>query len=319
MNSFNDIINSEIRKAIPSNWRLIPNEKLLGNDSIKIKFAFNSALIQGKSKLINILTLDSTFSLNDEIEKQILNLRNYIISKNCIFVIICEQENQRYHNDISGFESETLKIDSPNYFSLSCFRDKGLKTTIDGSKYEDLNKVIHDIWSGKLKFYGIEIGIQKVNLELMNDECWKCNKPMTTVTGIVFPNKQLDTWNNRDWLYFNHLVSLSVLNSKHAQIIKDYVDKLKITDNSITPVDYRYSNTIKSKYWAAACPHCNTLRGDFHVSDDRMQYLHDLECRISMDLKYYSIELEVDNDLIEALGDGFEGCPHTCIMGWERN
>ncbi len=108
------------------------------------------------------------------------------------------------------------------------------------------------------------------------------------------------------------------LDSKQIQIIKDFVDRLIITDNSITPIDLRYSKTAKSKYWGATCPYCNSLRGNNFISDYRMEFLHDLECRINKNLQYYTFELNVDHALIEALNNGFEACPHTCIMWWER-
>lgn len=319
MRNFYDVVDSEIRKAIPSNWKMISSDKLLGKEPYKIDYAFNSSIIDGKSKLINILVLDTAFPIDGQSKKEILNLRNYIISKDCVLIVICQQEKSDFHNDISGFVTEWINIDSPNYYSISSCLNKNFRTTIDGEIFEDLNIVIHDIWSGKLKFSGPKIGTQQVNLEIMKDECWKCNRNMKTVTGIVFSNRQLDEWTNSDWLYYNQLVSLSSLNSKQAQVIKDFVETLRLDDDLITPVDYRYSNTIKSKYWAAACPHCNSLRGNFYVTDDRMQYLHDLKSRINHNLQYYSIELNVDNELIETLSNGYEGCPHTCIMGWERS
>ncbi len=318
MKNFNDVIDSEIRKSIPGNWKLTGGEKLLGKEPCKIRYAFNSSIIDGKSQLINILVLDKDFILNDKIENQIINLKNYIISEDSILIVICEQESTDYIDDIKCFVSEMTDYDSQNFYSIFCYLDKDFKTTINGDNFEDLNLVIRDIWSGNLRFLGPKTGIQNVNIEIMADKCWKCNKTMKTVTGIVFPNKQFENWDNFDWLYYNQLVSLSTFNSKQAQIIKDFADKLRINDDSITPVEYRYSNMTQSKYWAAVCPYCKSLRGNYYVMDYRMEYLHDLESRINKDLQYYSVELNVDNKLIETLNDGYDLCPHTCFTGWDR-
>jgi len=311
-------LDNEIKKALPENWRFIPNDKLLGKDDYKISYAFNSSGTKNKSKLINILVLNSGVELNEYTESRIIKLRDYIISKDCLFVVIVEQENSKYLNDTGIFESENLKLNHKNYISFYCYQDQKLKTTVDGIKYEDLNQVIRDLWSGKLNYDGISKGSQFVNLELMNDECWKCKRKIRTVTGIVFPNIQLETWSNKNWLYFNQLYPLSKINSKNAEKIKSYIKALRQNDDSIGIVDYKYSNSVKSKYFASSCPICNSLRGDFHVQDERMKFLHDLDNRLNGNLSYYSIELNINEIMIENLDNGFEGCPHTCIMGWNK-
>ena len=178
--------------------------------------------------------------------------------------------------------------------------------------------MIHDLWSGKLIFFGPKTGLQNVNLELMKDKCLNCNKNIKTVTGIVFPDQYLDKWDNENWLYFNQLVPLSALDSKHRQVIVNFVNKLRLNDNTITPVVDRFNETTKAKYLSAACPYCNSLRGDFHVSDFRMHYLDDFSSRVNKDLQYYSFELQVDNELIETLSAGNELSPHTFNIEWER-
>jgi hypothetical protein len=318
MKNFNDVISGEIRKSIPDDWKMIDGDKLEGKEPYKIRYAFNSSIIDGKSQLINILVLNKDIILNELIENLIFNLKNSIISKDGILIVICEQENSDYTDDLKYFISEMIDYESQNFYSIFCYSDNDFKTTINGETFEDLNLIINDIWSGNLRFSGPKTGIQKVNIELITDKCWKCNKPMKTVSGIVFPNKQSENWDNYDWLYYNQLVPVSALNSVQAESIKGFVDKLRIKDNSITPVEYRYSNTSKSKYWAAGCPYCNSLRGNFYVAEYRMEYLHDLESRINKDLQYYTVELNVGINLIEALNDGYDLCPHTCFTGWER-
>ncbi len=311
-------IDDEIKKALPGNWRFIPKDKLLGKGDCKVSYAFNSTGDRGKSKLINIFVINSQMKLNEIKESKITRLRDYIISKNCLFVVVVEQPNSKYLDDLGIFESESLKLNHRNYISFYCSHDQALKTTIDGIEYEDLGLVIKDLWGGKLNYFGVSKGTQQVNLEIMEDECWKCKQKIRTVTGIVFPNIQLDTWDNEEWLYFNQLYPLSKINLNNADKIKSFVDELRLNDASIGIVDYRFSNTIKTTYLASSCPKCYSMRGDFYVQNYRTGFLHDLDCRLDGSLNYHSIELNIDEVMIEKLNDGFECCPHTCIMGWNR-
>jgi hypothetical protein len=157
-----------------------------------------------------------------------------------------------------------------------------------------------------------------VNLEIMRDECWKCKYSMRTVTGIVFPDRQLSRWDNPDWQYFNQLLRLAQITGAPAKTIQQVVDRLRQTDRSITPVSDRYSKTQEGNYLAAGCPNCNALRGDFHVADYRMRYLHTLDSRWSGELEYRSISLPVNEAMVAALSDGYEGSDHATGTGWKR-
>lgn len=306
------------KNSLPSTWKRIPTEKLLGRGPCKIRHAFHSAPIYGKSKLINLLVLPLSLEVDDRLEDQLIKLRDYILSSECMLVVISEEEQSRLLADMGQFIEDCLLIDSSDFLWITCSRDQGYKTMIDSEAFEDLHTVIYDLWKGILRYDGPTIGLQQVNLELMQDECWKCHKPMMTVTGLVFPNVQLERWDNADWLYYNQLLPLSDLKGDNARSIQQFVDLIRTVDTTITPVGNRYSNTEQASYTAASCPHCKALRGDFHVADYRMQYLHSLESRIDGHLKYYSISLRIDQELIESLMNGCEFCDHTCACGWKR-
>lgn len=318
VSNFYKIIDDEVKIALPPDWKRIPSDKLLGKEPYKIRHAFHSSRVDNKSKLINILVLPLSLRLDGNIESQLIKLRDYILSRDCLFIVINEEEEAGSLADIGQFIEENLFIDNPNFLWIICSRDKGYKTSIEWQAFEDLNMVIHDLWDGTLHYAGPKIGLQQVNLELIQDNCWKCNKIMKTVTGVVFPNKQLRYWNNVDWLYYNQLLPLSKLDSNNIQLIQQYVAQLRMRDAIITPLGDRYSHTVQESYFAASCPHCNALRGDFHVADYRMQFLHSLKSRINGQLEYHSIQLEIDQELINTLRDGYESCNHTCGIGWER-
>ena len=317
-NSFYEIVDREVQKALPANWKQIPAEKLLGKSPYRISHAFHSATTEGKSTLINILVLPKPIKIDDDAEDQLRNLRDYILSKNCLLVVISENESADAWGEVSIFVSESLYKNNANFLWLQCSEEKRYQTTVDYEVLEDLHVVLRDLWKGKLKYEGPRAGYQQVNLELMEDECWKCSAEMKTVTGIVFPDRQLGNWANAEWRYYNQHLSLSNFEGKNAEVLKQYVDQLRLTDDNITPIGSKYSHTIKSSYLAASCPYCNSLRGDHYVSEERIGYLHSLETRFDGSLEYHSIRLHIDDDLLDSWHSGYEGCDHTCEAGWLR-
>lgn len=316
--NFLDLVDSEIQKALPPDCKRIASDKLLGREPVKIRYAFHTLSLQGKSKLVNILVLPPTLKLDGYLEDQLIKLQDYILSKDCLLVVVHKEDEENTLGDIGGFVEDRMAVNSNNLLWIRCIANKSFKTCVVYPHFEDLHTIIHDLWNGTLQYRGPLIGYQQVNLELMKDECWKCGKPMKTVTGIVLPNKQLNRWNNTDWSYYNQLVGLSQLSGNNAQAIHEVVENLRQNDRYITPVGDRYSNTVKTSYLAAACPHCDALRGDFHVNDYRMQYLHSLNSRLNGELQYHSVKLYISQEIINHLSEGYEGCDHTCGAGWER-
>jgi hypothetical protein len=314
--NFYDFVDSEVAKALPSEVRRIAPDKLLGEDPCRIRHAFHSSPINDKSRLVNLLALPASFQLSGYIEDRLFKLRDHLLSKNWLLVVIFE--DAKASNDLGIFIEEQLSVESPGFLWLRCDFDKKYKTTLDYEGYEDLHSVIHDLWKGIVGYAGPTVGEQLVNLELMEDVCSNCHQLMKTVTGIVFPNKSLRRWDNPDWAYFLQLLPLSALDGENARDIRQQVDRLRLANPLITPVGVRYSRTMEGNHLAAICPHCQTPRGDFHVLDYRMRYLHSLDSRLSGQLEYHSITIQVDRALISTLRNGVEGCPHTCRMGWQR-
>lgn len=317
-NNFYQFVDQQVEKAIPATWKKIPTEKLPGKGSFKISHAFHSSPLYGRSRLINLLVLPLSLEINEGSEDQLIELRDYILSKDATLVVISEEKKSGALGDTGQFIDECLQINSAGFLWIVCGRDQHYRTRIGSDVFEDLHIVIHDLWQGALYYDGPSAGLQQVNLELMQDVCWKCHKPMITVTGLVFPNTQLPRWGNPDWLYYNTLLPLAELNGENARSIEQFVHLLRKADTTITPVKYRHSRTREESYFMASCPHCKAKRGDFYVEDDRLQYLHSLESRITGHLKYFSISLNIDQESIDLLMDGYEGCDHTCICGWRR-
>lgn len=316
---FHAFVNTAVQKALPVNWKQIPADKLLGKPPFQISHAFNTAPVDGRSVLVNILVLTEDSRIDDRAEDQLTRLRDYILSRNCLFVVISENENAGLLSDTGIFIEECLYRQSPHFLWLQCAKDQQHQTRISYDRNEELHVVLRDLWKNNIRYSGPELGIQHVNLELMADQCWKCHAEMKTVTGIVFPDKQLKSWDNSNWKYYNQLIPLAEIEGENAAVIKDYTEKLMRGDYSVTPVGVKYSQTVKASYLAASCPYCGALRGNHYVSETRTDYLHTLESRFDGSLEYHSINLHVDEELLECMRSGYEGCDHTCIAGWERS
>lgn len=316
--NFYQFVDKEVEKALPTGSKRIATDKLLGREPIRIGHAFQTMPANGKPKLVNILVLPPELHLTQQIEEQIIKLQNYILSKDCVLLVIQVEEEKNTLGDIGGFIEDSMAINSPNLLWLRSIVKMNYQASVTYDQYEDLSAIIHDVWNGSLNYKGPIPGYQKVNIELIEDECWSCHATMKTVTGIVFPDKQLNDWDNFDWKYYNQLFPLSKIEGKNAQILYNFIETLRAKDEAVTPVGDRYSRTIKVSYLAASCPSCAALRGDFYVNDYRMQFLHSLNSRLDGGLQYYSIGLFIDQAMLDKLATGYEGCDHTTGPGWER-
>jgi hypothetical protein len=316
--NFNDFVAAELHKSLPNSWQMIPKENLPGDESCRISYAF-LAQIDGKPKFVNIIVVPLSFALNALFEDKLLVLRDDIISKGALLIVINEEAVEMQMGDAGVFISEMLLIHCPEFLWITCSRDKKHQMTFDGIHFEQLHNGLAKIWNAKVTYAGPKIGFQSVNLEIMSDTCWKCQQKIKTVTGIVFPNRQQKNWNKPTWRYYHSLIALNQIKGDKADLITEFVAKLRKDDSGITQVGYKYSNTIKSRYLAASCPYCEALRGNFYVVDDRMDYLHSLQSRMDGSLNYYAIELHIDRYLIQSLFDSSEGCDHTTDAGWGRH
>jgi hypothetical protein len=315
--NFYDFVAVELHKSLPDSWQMIPNENLPGDETCRISHAF-LAQIDGRTKPVNILVLPLSLAPNALIEANLLTLRDDIISKEALLVVINEEAEEIQMGNAAVFISETLLIHCPEFLWITCCQDKKYQMTFDGIHFEQLHTGLANIWNAKVTYAGPKIGFQSVNLEIMSDTCWKCQRKIKTVTGIVFPNRQQKNWNNPTWQYYHSLIALNQMKGEPADLIAEFVDELRKDDSGITRVGYKYSNTIKSNYFSASCPYCEALRGNFYVIDDRMDYLHSLESRMDGSLNYYSIELEIDRYVIQFLFDSSESCDHTTDAGLGR-
>ncbi|MEO6850891.1 MAG: hypothetical protein ABI166_09670, partial [Mucilaginibacter sp.] len=304
----------ELRKSLPDGWQMFPEKKLPG-DEICISHAIVE-MKEGKERKVNIFVWPLSLELNASLKEKLLLLRDEIVATKGLLIVINEEIAEMSLGDAGVFISETLLIHCPNFLWISCCLDRKYQMTFDGIRFKSLHSGLSNIWNAKVTYKGPEIGSQQVNLEIMSDTCWKCQRKIRTVTGIVFPDQQMKNWENPNWRYYLSLVSINQIKGDTADVIAAFVVTLRQDNAGITPVGYKRSNAVKRSYFAASCPYCGALRGNFYVMDDRMGYLHSLQSRIDGTLTYHTISLDIDQYLIQSLFDSSEACDHTTNAGW---
>lgn len=320
MTDFYQYVDGEIEKALPAACKRISPDKLLGEAPINIRYAFFSSGKTGRSKLINVLVLHPDLDIDDDsLTARLIQLRDYILSKDCMLVVIYPEENKKYIDDLGVFIDEELSSGGPNFLLIRCIAELSYRAEIEYERFDTIQGIISDLWEEKLRYKGPVLGRQHVNIELITDSCWKCGVDMYTVSGIVFPDKQLTRWDNDYWRYYNRLIQLSELEGKVSEALTGFIENLRknsVEGRPITPLGFQYSKTVSETYFAASCPHCGALRGNFYVSELRLDYLHSLESRTNGELRYHQVELDIDQNIINSLNEGGEYCDHTCEMGW---
>jgi hypothetical protein len=94
-------------------------------------------------------------------------------------------------------------------------------------------------------------GTRVVDLQMASITCYECRKAIKAVRGYVVNN------------HFRPLAEVS-----DTGAIAALVSALRQRVPEVTPVSHRFSKTIQGKYFAAACPFCSALLGDWFMTAD---------------------------------------------------
>jgi hypothetical protein len=187
------------------------------------------------------------------------------------------------------------------------------------NRTEPLSGVIRDLWSGDLFYRGPCEGPQTVGVEIMKDACWRCRFSLDTVTGIVFPDREVADWSRPDWAYYQALLQLARMPDPIIPTLSAAVEAWRAAgDRRLTVIRWRYSKTVEYAYWAAECTACGAFQGDFPLMEERMQLLDDLDSRRTGILSYRPLPLVVPRQALQELTWGMEVNPHARFLGWYR-
>lgn len=146
----------------------------------------------------------------------------------------------RVTHEVNSIKSESLPIpfieidgysfvENPN--EINVLVDKFNPITCKGCKEKVTNYISRAKELAKQSNIDLPISFYRFGIS----KCWKCNKRI-----LVF------TWPNHS--------------------------SFSITEPTKKPkprtIQWRYSNTVRSTYWANCCPFCNRIQGDFFLYDD---------------------------------------------------
>lgn len=109
---------------------------------------------------------------------------------------------------------------------------------------------------------GEKIAHPSIVSECVNPSCPKCHKPMKNVQLKIL---KIPCWN------CGHEMKIALLESKNGQRILDPSDFTKeereLAQRHGVRIEYKYSKTCKSSYWANTCEFCGKIKGKYFLDE----------------------------------------------------
>lgn len=316
--SLEDVVRVAIDEALPEDWPRLSERETPRSGTARVLSAFKGSGPQTARAGFGVAVIPGRGPLAREEEADWLALRDAILCRDLVFVLFREEAGPGRDRSWQDFTSERFRVDHPGILVLPAFETVSGTWVVEPTfgRVETLADTLHALWSATLYFVGPVEGEQEVGLELMTSACWKCRASLKTVTGIVFPDRRVLEWQNTDWQYFNGLAPLASLDLGTIEILRAAITAWRAEDRSITPVEHRWTRGTGTSYWAATCPECQAVRGNFPVMEERMGHLHDLETRRAGVLSYRPLEVSVNYEMLETLHNETEICLHSRLAGW---
>ena len=92
-----------------------------------------------------------------------------------------------------------------------------------------------------------------------------------------------------------------------TRTVAAFVVELRRRDPKLSPLSHRYSKTVQGRYFAAECPDCRALFGDFFMTQEFTEKTTcdypgcgcddpDLRCRL---FQYHGLSLDLGTDEVE--------------------
>ena len=347
-------IDAAVDRALPAGWPRLPRHWLPARGSVQARHAFRLANDIGPRPYLAVVAVPAFAARTAAVESDLVALVDRVLGRGGTLLLLYEHES-----DPNGWVREHLDFPHPRFLCLPCIAPPGAGAGVaahvaeiaevadaydtnhahaedgDGSagdpagedytaaptwnRAEPLSDVIRDLWSGDLFYRGPCEGPQTVGVEIMKDRCWRCRFSLDTVTGIVFPDREVADWSRPDWTYYQALLQLARIPDPIIPTLSAAVEAWRAAgDRRLTVIRWRYSKTVEYAYWAAECTACGAFQGDFPLMEERMQWLDDLDSRRSGILSYRPLRLDVPRQALQELTWGMEVNPHARFLGWYR-
>jgi hypothetical protein len=88
-----------------------------------------------------------------------------------------------------------------------------------------------------------------VQLQIAPIFCWRCRALVKAVRG-----------------YITHQAFVALAGVSDTGTLAAFIVELRQRDPKLSPVSNRYSKTVEGRYFAAECPECHALFGDFFMT-----------------------------------------------------
>jgi hypothetical protein len=310
-------IDAAVGHALPDGWPRVPRQRLPARGSVQTRHAFRLANDSRPASYLAIVAVPPQPARLAAEERDLAALVDHVIARGATLLLLYEHED-----DPDGWVREHVDFPHPRFLCLACAPpDDGEEYTAElvHDRRVPLSSAIRDLWSGALSYRGPTEGMQTVALEIMKDQCWRCHAALDTVTGIVFPDREIADWSQPDWAYFRQLLDLARIPDSLIPALSAAIETWRAGgERRLTVIRWRHSKTVDYAYWAAECTACGAFRGDYPLMEERQQWLDDLESRRAGILSYRPLRLDVPRQALQELTWGWEVNPHACFLGWRR-
>ncbi|HVT60114.1 MAG TPA: hypothetical protein VHR45_17185 [Thermoanaerobaculia bacterium] len=306
-----------LAEALPPGWSLLPAERLPEVGSLRLHSAVPLADHGSSGTFLAILALDTRelAALVSHGVAMLAALRRRVTRRGSVLALLVEDQD-----GLLAELDELLALEHPCSLALACSPDSEAGWLANlGLGGEPLSAVLHDLWCGRLRYQGPDLGCRVAGVEALRRCCWSCKADLQAVTGLVFPDRPVRDWTSPAWAYYGQLLAPRRLDEPARSALVQAVDSWRAQGAAqLTPLRRRYSKTADLAYLGAVCPRCGALQGDFPLTEDRMQHLHHLQARKTGDLSYRPLEVDVTERLIGHLACGGEINSHCRFLGWRR-
>ncbi len=306
-------IDAAVEEALPAGWPRVPEERLPACGGTSARHAFRMPEREGPGAYLAIVAVPEFAARTTILECEMAALVELILGRGAGALVLYQAGE-----DPDDWIHDYLSCPHPRLLTLGCHGDACEVEPTWGGR-EPLARAVRDLWSGELSYDGPREGPQTVGVEIMRDRCWRCHAGLSTVTGIVLPDREVADWLSPGWAYFQQLIELAAIPDALISTLATAVDGWRgAGDVRLTPIRWRYSKTVQDSYWAAECPACGAFRGAFPVMEERIQLLHDLGSRLRGELSYRPLDLDVTRRMLRDLAQGAEVNPHCRPYCWRR-
>jgi len=331
-------VDAAVQQALPVGWPRLPRQWLPARGSVQARHAFRFAAggdgAQGANKTngasgasatdrdhrapyLALVVAPPPAPKDAAVERDLAALVEHVMTRGASLLLLYQHED-----DPDGWVREHVDFPHPRFLCLGCAPSGRGEEYIAAPAFNwraPLSRAIRDFWSRELVYRGPMEGMQTVGLETMKDECWRCRAALDTVTGIVFPDRDVADWSLPDWTYYQQLLELARIPDSLIPALQAAIAQWRAGgDHRLTVLRWRFSKTVEYAYWAAECTACGAFRGDWPVIEKRTKLLADLESRRTGGLSYRPLRLDVPRQALQELTWGREVSPHASALGWHR-